>query len=161
MSESKENLKMKFFIFLIKLLLGCFSLIIFAIVSLIAVVIISVKPYLKHLQSTQHLYHKIIWQSCQPDNLTYQWENMKIPFTYCLSIVTAGRGETPGYHLYIGAGKKADIGYSEKYYFYENSGNIEAYIRQSSTQWTPKGVTFIEKSGRQHFIPKHKFLGGR
>lgn len=75
--------------------------------------------------------------------------------------MTAARGEPQGYQLFIGSGKQTDIGYGEKYYFPENTGNIEAYIRQSSTQWTSKGVTFIEKSGRQHFIPKHKFLGGR
>jgi hypothetical protein len=147
--------------FLVTIFVGCLSLIILTTLLVVSVGILYVRQYGKYLEQTQAQYNKIIWQSCQPKNLVYEWEKMQITYPYCLSVMTAGRGEPPGYYLFVGAGKQTDIGHRQKYSFSENSENIEAYIRQSATQWTPKGITFIEKSGRKKFIPKHNFLGGR
>lgn len=52
-------------------------------------------------------------------------------------------------------------GHMLDYSFHAMGADMDSHIRQSTAEWTPDGVTFVEASGHRLFVPKRLFVGGR
>ena len=106
--------------------------------------------------------HRVIKQWHQPKEVDYKshdpytvsviegaidWNNLSFPRRHYLFI---GRGaDAPSYGVYLDHTFQA--GFEE----------VDVYIGQSTVEWTPEGLTFVEASGLRLFLPKARFIGGR
>jgi hypothetical protein len=105
---------------------------------------------------------RIVAQWTQPGSIHYGNYD-----PYALSVIDRGTdySQLPwGRHheLFIGHGTDAPAyGHFVRFSFHPASGNLDAYIRQSTVDWTETGVTFTAPSGHRVFIPKAVVIGGR
>lgn len=108
--------------------------------------------------------NRVIWQSCQPDEVSY---NSFDP--YCLSVVegsidwtTFPFGTQRRYFLFVGRGKEAPAyGVYIDFSFPSAGRDADEFIRASKVEWDERGLTFVTKAGHRLFLPKEAFVGGR
>ncbi|HZY85273.1 MAG TPA: hypothetical protein VFE78_10615 [Gemmataceae bacterium] len=109
--------------------------------------------------------HRVVVELPQPAGLDYKsfgpysvyvlegardWSSpLALPMRY--SVVVARSGMAP-----------PDYGHALAYSFHPGfDEDAEAHMRNSTAEWVPEGVTFVETSGHRLFIPVKMFVGGR
>lgn len=104
---------------------------------------------------------RVIWQSCQPDSVKYDFYN-----GYCLYVAEESLNWSRfpfslrrRYYLVIGG--HPSYGHYKEYSFSSELEDIETYIKKSEVEWNESGVTFKEKAGHRLFFPKTVLSGIR
>jgi hypothetical protein len=127
------------------------------LVAIFAVVVSCVATWFLNSRSDRvikqwHQPKEVEYKSFDPYTLSViegaiDWNNLSFPRRHYLFI---GRGtESPSYGHYL------------DYTFHAGFEEVDAYIGQSTVEWTSDGLTFVEASGHRLFVPKSMFIGGR
>jgi hypothetical protein len=106
--------------------------------------------------------NQVVAQWTQPQSVRFDGYD-----PYCLSVVEKAIDYftlpwTRTHEVFIGRGRAAPgYGHGVCFSFFPNDQDMNSFIRESTVEWTPAGVTLTQASGHHIFIPKAAFIGGR